>query len=141
MEGVFFTLIGAALFSHLEDVRLPDCAGRGITRVEQLVDPELDHGDHQSRPYYDCYYALGEHLFQNLYATIGPDNFRRAWKDLYLLSRSEARQLQLAEAELDRLHELTESEIYAAFLEHTPAGTVAAFRQVYQELYGADVPE
>ena len=80
----------------------------------------MDYGDHLDLPFFDCYYPVGEHLFQNLYSTIGPDNFRQAWKDLYLLSRSEARQLQLAEEELDRLHELTESEIYAAFLERTP---------------------
>ncbi len=56
---------------------------RSIQELEAL-DVSSDYGADSA---FTCNYALGERLFVDLYRTLGEDDFRRGFTDLYLLSQ------------------------------------------------------
>ena len=111
-----------------DDVRW--CNLRGIEYIQQLIDLlALDgYAAHAATPQFLCNYALGEYLMLNLYQTMGPEASSDAWNELFLLAKGENR-------------ELTEDEIYQAFLRNTPAGQVDEFRSLYDQWHGGELGE
>ena len=47
----------------------------------------MSTSDYGADSAFTCNYALGERLFVDLYRTLGEDDFRRGFTDLYLLSQ------------------------------------------------------
>ncbi len=129
---VFDRLYGKSLEERKKDLTASTggvsyCNKIGITRVQKLVDMVAEVGivAHIQTPYYICNYILGEWLLLNLYETMGPDPFRAAWKEIYLLM-------------LSREASLTEEEIYTVFLRNTPPAQAGAVKNVYAQWHGGD---
>lgn len=78
--------------------------------------------------FFICNYRVGESFFLQLFNTLGADPFRLAFGELYKLSQTEKRQI-------------TEDEIYSAFLRHTTENTESEFKRLYAELHGGEIRE
>ena len=105
-----------------------DCFEMGITTLAQLVDTSLTYQEHETTPSFNCNYHLGERFLLGIQDIIGLDAFARAWKDLYLISKSEEH----------RGKQLTEEEIYTSFLGHVAQDRVGGFQQFYELWHGGD---
>ena len=103
------------------------CDALTMTTIQKLIDQLAIDGfaKHQQAAYFTCNYNLGENLFLKLYQTLGSDPFSAAWKELYQLAKQEEGQI-------------TENEIYQAFLRHTTEATVGEFQELYSNLHGGD---
>jgi hypothetical protein len=62
-----------------------------------------------------------------LFDTLGADPFRSAFGELDQLTQDEDRQI-------------TEDDIYSAFLRNTTESTEAAFKTLYASVHGGDTP-
>ena len=122
---------GLTLADRREELKsddLADCAERGVTVIEQLIDPSLSYNQQERTRNFFCNYLLGEYLLLRLYESLGSEAFKDAWRDLYRLTRSDDH----------RGRPLAEREIYHAFLAHTPADGVEAFETLYADIHGDD---
>lgn len=123
-ERLYDDSMGGRL-GYLDVRELRYCKNMGMGTIQKLVDDLERQGfaKHQRTPYAFCDYSEGENLFIRLFQIIGADAFSAAWADIYLIPGTEGRNP-------------TEEEIYQAFLRHTPADKLAAFRETYQILHG-----
>ena len=96
------------------------CFDRGMQNIE-----ELNERQRQSDSLIHCNYNLGGFFLLKLFETLGEEATGAAIRELYLLHTSEER-------------EVTEEEIYQAFLKHTPAERLGQFRHLYQRWHGGD---
>ncbi|PKB81520.1 MAG: hypothetical protein BZY88_06265 [SAR202 cluster bacterium Io17-Chloro-G9] len=106
------------------------CSLNGIEDIQKLNDLLALQGyaAHAATAYFICNYYLGEYLLLNLYQTMGPEASSNAWNQLYLLAEGEDRQL-------------TEDEIYQAFLRNTPASELDEVKSMYDQWHGGDLVE
>ena len=93
------------------------CFEKGMRNIRELY---LRSG---KGAFYQCVHPLGKHLLLDLFETLGEESVSAVLRELYLLSRSEGR-------------EVTEEEIFRAFLKHTPARLEEEFKDVYRHLHG-----
>ena len=105
------------------------CAFVNLDTIQKLIDRLSSEGfsTFADSELFICNYYMGENLFFQLYNFLGEDPFRSAWAELYILSQVEDRQI-------------TEEEIYTAFLRQTNSGTVDTFKDVYTELHAGPTP-
>lgn len=127
---VFQELYGARLQDRIKylqssPVHLRDCEVKGMTSIQKLIDQRKREGAkvHAETPYFICNYILGEYFLLNLYETIGPNGFRAAWKEIYLLAKSQQ-------------DPVGEDKVYATFRRHVPADKVNAFKDLYKRWHG-----
>ena len=101
------------------------CSAVNMGTLQKLIDRlESDgHATFSESEFFICNYYLGENFFYEMYNTLGSAQFRLAWGELYRLSQDEDRQI-------------TEDDIYAAFLRQTTGSNVGEFRQLYADLHG-----
>ncbi len=124
-------LYGETLVSRQRRVedRARWCVPQGMKSVQDVVDRLADLGREKFREFelHFCYYYYGEALFLHLYEAMGEDAFRSAWQDIY----------EITQTSEDR-GDMTEQEIYQAFLNHVPADKLEAFKDVYKKWHGGD---
>lgn len=106
------------------------CAISGIDYIQRLIDDLAAQGysKYQSSLSFLCNYALGEFLLLELYQAMGFDGSSDAWNELYLLSKSEGR-------------EVTEVEIRQAFLSHASTDQLDEVLSLYQRWHRGDFPQ
>lgn len=103
------------------------CDSVNMGTLQKLIDRLFTNGlaEMRAADFFICNYRVGERFFVRLFNTLGAEPFRAAFGELYQLSQDENRQI-------------TEGEIYSAFLKHTTASTEAAFKTLYTSVHGGD---
>ena len=129
-SAVFHRLHGESLTERIKDMTSSTgdftyCKRLAVSTVQRLLEIQGNVGmeAHLASNLNICDYYLGEYLLLNVYETIGDSPFRAAFKEMYLLSQREER-------------ELTEQDIYDIFLNMTPADRTGEFQEVYSQVHG-----
>ena len=106
------------------------CGSVNMGTLQKLIDRLSTDGmaKFAEAGYFICNYRLGENFFLQLFDTLGADQFRSALGEIYQLSQDEKRQI-------------TEDEIYSAFLRHTTENTENEFKKIYADLHGGAIGE
>jgi hypothetical protein len=98
--------------------------------IRKLIDRLSAYGlaEFRASEFFICNYRIGERFFVQLFNTLGTEPFRAAFGELYQLTQDDNRQI-------------TEGDIYSAFLKHTTASTEVAFKTLYTSAHGGLIPD
>ena len=134
-SAVFHRLHGESLTERIKDMpsstgAFTYCKRLAVSTVQRLLEIQGNVGmkAHRASNLSICDYYLVEYLLLNVYETIGDGPFRAAFKEMYLLSQREDR-------------ELTEQDIYDIFLNMTPSDRTGEFQEVYSRVHGGSFQE
>ena len=123
---------GDSLRSRFNDVggrNTGYCNSVRMGTIQKLLDnlAAIGYEEQSGRPYFTCYYVLGESLFLELYDNMSPAAFRDVWKEIYLAGESSGQQF-------------SEEEIYQLYFDATPTDEVSTFKQIYSTWHGGSFP-
>ncbi len=106
------------------------CDSVNMGTIRKLIDRLSAYGlaEFRASEFFICNYRIGERFFVQLFNTLGTEPFRAAFGELYQLTQDDNRQI-------------TEGDIYSAFLKHTTASTEVAFKTLYTSAHGGLIPD